>query len=1087
MADIDDDQDEAQDYSEELAALSESVNGIPDRVAQGVVTGLNPPATPEQVKWANDVLNNADTYDDDMQALLDKRGAVTTGPQGTLERLKAARARLAGQTYDQDNRRMWGSVAEALGQHGSIGEAMGRTAGAINKEREAARKFDEDQQEALTGYDTAIGTAEIGSYDAEIKALQHKIDARNNERIQAAKILGKGSSNGANGSAPTAARSAVLKAADNWFANERSGVLLNSRIMDEAAQRAGEVNTGPGYGLVASLAKSEHELPAMIGEFIKSINNPDIKELERDVRSVIFPTVRQVLGAQFTAKENFTLLETAFDPSAPREVNRRRLELILLGLRDAAHVKDAYYTYAREHGGDMTGYTGPDISLVDQIGDRILGYATRASFPEAEVKPKIERPGAPAPNTTDQYIADPRDRNKVIRNPNFKAPVAAPAADAPPPRVIAPKPGEQTAAPAKKDSVWDMIRRKAGEKFAEGGEVDAPGETEVVIVDGRELTVPVGMTDDEIYDFLERQRVAEEDSRREMSANSKDALAELAVDSAAAGTGFAGAYALSRLRDAANERMPHELSFGSESYDLPSNPNYLSPGQRRFVDRFGPENKDLAPEQRLEALIERHRELQTERGLPTATAAEAMAPEQLSLVNEAIRSPNSTGKGAAELRTRLGENQAAMLAGDPHDVDASGRARSEGHTLDTIQAGLQSNRPYTDVLAELEQARKDAYDPLRKAAMGNKWVPVSAFNPELIADTDVGRGAIERARQSWLNNADTHGRPMLRGRKLDPSKDFVTPSSYDVEFLDAVRKALNDMHVESVSGKGNFSARDINAWRRRYTDALYAARPDLAAANAEFERLSRPIDAARVGRGEPDANRILWRNTEGNYNRASAFNEMPVEELRDYLASLDPDSRAALRSGLYENYRSSIQDTSAGRNPLERIFGSEERPSENMNRLKLLFEEDPEGLQTLLDDLKAHSNSYDIASGMGAKAESARGRPRGAPPSKAGNVGSRTVDAVTSPARRLVQGPEGDRARKFSAEEIDDIARIAAEHRLSELQRLGRAAGNRAGRKGRARRAGVLGAVAAGTYALKDKLRKLADEALGYEETEEAE
>jgi hypothetical protein len=1070
MADLyDDDEDAGND---DFASLNESIQGLPDKISRGVVEGLNPPSTPEQINWANDILSDADTLDSEMEDLLSKRSAATSGPQGTLERLRAARERLANQSYDTDNRRMWGAVAAALGQNGSIGEAMGRSAGAINQERTARDKFDQNQQSGLTEYDQAIGEAMTGDYDSQMKALQHRIDARNAERLKALQVLGKGKSANAPGVAPTAARSNVLKMADDWFANQRSGVVLNAKIMDEAAKRAGEAKTGPGYGLISALAKSEHELPAMIGEFMKAVNNPDIKELERDVRSVIFPTVRQVLGAQFTAKENFTLLETAFDPSAPPPVNRRRLELILSGLKDAQHVKDAYFSYAREHGGDMSGYGGPDLTEVERIGDRILEYAASSGAGEGaeQARPAIERKTRPGqPNSTDEFISDPRDRNRIIRNPNFK-PQVVPGA-----RVVAPRAGAEAAPAEKPAGLWDNIKRKVGEKFAEGGEVEGDQDTEEVTIGDRTLTVPKGMTDEQIYAFLDAQEAAEKATAAETDANSTEAIAELAVDGTAAAAGYGGANALQRLADAANERSPHEVAWGTEEYGLRPNENYLSPGQRRFADRFA--TAETPPEQRLDALIERHKELQTQRGLPRATAAEAMTPEQISLVNESIRSPNSSGVGAAELRQNLGENQASMLAGDPMDVDRNGRAMSEGHTLDTLQADLQSNRPYKDVIEELERVRKEAYDPLRQAAYADQWVPVNKFNPELIADTDVGRTAIERAQQSWMNNMDTNGRPMLQGRRINPGNPAVTPSAYDVEFLDSVRRALNDMHVESVQGKGTFNTRDINAWRRRFTDALYGARPDLQAANSEYETRSRPIDAARVGRGDKDASRVLWKDQTGNYKDATSFDNMPTEELRDYLASLDPDSKAALRSGLYENYRNAIQDTSAKRNPIEAIFGSDERPSENMSRLKLLFEDDPEGLQTMLDDIKAHSNSYDIAHSMGAKSESARGRPRGAPVSKAADVGGRTADALTKPARRLMQGPDGDKARKFTTEEIDDIARIASEHRLQSLERLRRAATNRAGRKGRARRAGLLGAGAATLFTLRDKLKQLAEDA----------
>lgn len=1063
----------------DLSPLQSALEGMPVQFADALSEALHPTPSAEQAQLAHDIWDKKDDYDERLEALLDARAQVTSGVKdeagdvvvpGTLQRLQAARARLAAEQYDPDKRKMWSAVTAALGKPGSIGQAMGEVGGALHGEYDRADKFEDQQQKELGAYDTAIEGVQTGNIDQDLAALQYKIKARDAARLKALQYMrGSGSKNTDPNVVPTAARSSVLKEADEWFAHQRPGVLTNYQVMDAATERAGEVPTGPLYGLVAGLAKSDNEFVSGVGDFIKNTQYPEIRELERDVRAVIFPTVRQVLGAQFTAKENFALLETAFDPGAQGGVNKRRLSAIMLGMKRAFDAQDSYYAYAKEHNGDMRGYTGPTANA---IGEQLLAYLKSGQDAHGDIQrkpdPNSKAPAATSTDPSKQYIWNPTG-TAIIRNPNYKPP--APAAGTAPPRVIAPAENA-----AEEPTILGGLKKRLG--FAEGGAVD--GDTELVILDGKEIPVPKGMSDEEIRALMAEKTAVEKEKHREQVETATDVAAPVV---GAVGGGSA-AYALRRLSDAADERTPMITSMDWDFNPEP-NPNYLAPGHRRFVDRFG--NEDVPPEQRLQALIDRHNELKTQRGMPTAALAEAMSPEQLGFVNEAMRSPNSTGAGTTELQTKLGENRSALLHGDPLDVDENGRARSEGHTLDTLQADLQSSRPYTDVHDQLERYRKEGYTPLRDAAYSNQWVPVSQFDPRALADTDIGRAALAKAEEDWNNSRETHGRPMVRGQRPNPGQPHVIPAAYDVEFLDKVRSALNRMHTDAAQGQGGRASSDIkniNDWRRRYTEALYAVRPDLQEANAEYERLSRPIDAAAVGRGDKDANSVLWKGPEGSYNVGSAFDKMPTEELRDYLGSLDPQSREALISGLYENYRHRIQDPASSRNPLEAIFGSAERPSENMSRLKLLFADDPEALQTLLDDIGAHRNSYDIQREMGARTESARGRPRGAPTSKATNMGSRTVDAITSPARRLVQGPQGDKNRKFTAEEVDDIARIAAEHRAAELERLANAAGRRAGRKGRAGRAGLLGAGAGALYMMKDKLRGLADEALGYDEDE---
>ena len=100
---------------------------------------------------------------------------------------------------------------------------------------------------------------------------------------------------------------------------------------------AGDKNvSGPGIGLTP--------------EILAPILIPDAVAFEDDVRDVVFQSLREKLGAQFTEREGDRLVAAAFNKSLPEEVNIARLRRLYGTIEDAALAKENAIAHYNEFG-----------------------------------------------------------------------------------------------------------------------------------------------------------------------------------------------------------------------------------------------------------------------------------------------------------------------------------------------------------------------------------------------------------------------------------------------------------------------------------------------------------------------------------------------------------------------------------------------------------------------------------------------------------------------------------------------------------------------------------------------------------------
>lgn len=84
---------------------------------------------------------------------------------------------------------------------------------------------------------------------------------------------------------------------------------------------------------------------------------PKAADLRRDIEDVVQGSLRQILGAQFTAAEGERILARAFDPTLPEEINKGRVEKLLNKLELGLKAKDEAVKYFEENG-TLAGFKG---------------------------------------------------------------------------------------------------------------------------------------------------------------------------------------------------------------------------------------------------------------------------------------------------------------------------------------------------------------------------------------------------------------------------------------------------------------------------------------------------------------------------------------------------------------------------------------------------------------------------------------------------------------------------------------------------------------------------------------------------------
>jgi hypothetical protein len=242
---------------------------------------------------------------------------------------------------------------------------------AMQNEKDATDFLDKAIYELAKSTGSSGGTADITNYkfreglDEEGKKNWDKMK---NQDPLASYFIAKEEARGAReGSAPggvdlTVAEEALDKEfgkiASEYTLKGGPQVAANLRNLQEKIEilQDGKLNvSGPIIGLLPDSAKG--------------ILSPDAASFQSDIRDVVFQSLREKLGAQFTEREGDRLVAAAFNSYLQEDRNVARLQRLYSTIEQAARSKQNAINYFNENG-TLKGYDVPIIdfdSLMDDI------------------------------------------------------------------------------------------------------------------------------------------------------------------------------------------------------------------------------------------------------------------------------------------------------------------------------------------------------------------------------------------------------------------------------------------------------------------------------------------------------------------------------------------------------------------------------------------------------------------------------------------------------------------------------------------------------------------------------------------------
>ena len=129
-----------------------------------------------------------------------------------------------------------------------------------------------------------------------------------------------------------------------------SGAKANLIKIDDAIKQL-EESKGDFFGLTGKNV-------GVIPKGLRTIFNPDSADLEDNIRSIVYESLRQTLGAQFAEREGEKLIQASFNSMLSEKKNIVRLKRMRAKILEMAKAKQKSYEYFIANDGDMSGYSG---------------------------------------------------------------------------------------------------------------------------------------------------------------------------------------------------------------------------------------------------------------------------------------------------------------------------------------------------------------------------------------------------------------------------------------------------------------------------------------------------------------------------------------------------------------------------------------------------------------------------------------------------------------------------------------------------------------------------------------------------------
>tara|TARA_R110000824_G_C15220840_1_gene677569 strand:- start:2854 stop:4107 length:1254 start_codon:yes stop_codon:yes gene_type:complete len=198
----------------------------------------------------------------------------------------------------------------------------------------------------LVGLQTSIGT---DAYDVNLAAAKFKSERE--------------------GKAPGGVDLSILeKEMDKKFAAMASEYLFQGKSQIQA-------NLGNLNEKINILEEGEQNVSGpvtgLLGDTVKGIFAPEAASFLGDIRDVVFQSLREKLGAQFTQMEGDRLVAAAFNPLLPEAMNIARLKRLYITIEEAARAKEEGIGYFNDNG-TIKGYEARPLDFNSIINSIVL-------------------------------------------------------------------------------------------------------------------------------------------------------------------------------------------------------------------------------------------------------------------------------------------------------------------------------------------------------------------------------------------------------------------------------------------------------------------------------------------------------------------------------------------------------------------------------------------------------------------------------------------------------------------------------------------------------------------------------------------
>lgn len=149
--------------------------------------------------------------------------------------------------------------------------------------------------------------------------------------------------------------------------NEKFGTEVNEWVLSGGFTGA-QANLIKIDDAIQQLEKSKDDFFGLTGKNVgvmpkglRAFFNPDSADLEDNIRSIVYESLRQTLGAQFAEREGEKLIQASFNSMLSEEKNIVRLKRMRAKILEMAKAKQKAYEYFQDNDGDMSGYSGSTL------------------------------------------------------------------------------------------------------------------------------------------------------------------------------------------------------------------------------------------------------------------------------------------------------------------------------------------------------------------------------------------------------------------------------------------------------------------------------------------------------------------------------------------------------------------------------------------------------------------------------------------------------------------------------------------------------------------------------------------------------